>query len=396
MADGATRWPDRALMSDGAWAPLNEGGAPAGAGATGRWVAEAADLVATDPDGRVALWSADALPCCFPRGWPAVFKESQALKQLINKSMLKGQRCRAVSHSAAPAVAARAAASAAGVSLYPLHSFSNALRLSEALGWTVVKGFLALERADCAPGASFLAIRHWWNATEEGAWVDLTPPLVPHTGDDEERVRCSERPNACSLSSLARACPVACASHAPACLTAAQVLLVESELGDKKAAELTPARRQFAVAFATRLANGAPKPRTPLAPAQATATSEAGAAAVAPKSAGIAPSTEGGSAKAAPAKPPLKGGSLVDYSKWKDLDVSDDEEEEKRAEEKKLAEQKELVAQAAQAAQRQQVEADALTNAIDAAALASAVGNTEVSHAARWPRHSPAGVPALG
>ena len=60
-----------------------------------------ADLVATDADSRVALWTAPALKLEFPHNWPAVFKESPTLKGLINKKMLNGTRCRAVSLSLA-------------------------------------------------------------------------------------------------------------------------------------------------------------------------------------------------------------------------------------------------------------------------------------------------------
>ena len=82
----------------------------------------------------------------FPSNWPAVFKESAVLKGLINKSKLKGVRCRAISPSAAPTAAARTAAAAANLELHPLHSFSNASRLFEALGYGIVKGFMVLER----------------------------------------------------------------------------------------------------------------------------------------------------------------------------------------------------------------------------------------------------------
>ena len=120
-------------------------------------------------------------------------------------------------------MAARKSATAANVPLHALHSFSNALSLSEELGWTVVKGFLVLESvsAGAASATSFVALRHWWNATSDGAWVDLTPPLLPDSDGEETRV-----------------------------------LLVESALGEKAASSLTPARQQFAVALAERLAKG--------------------------------------------------------------------------------------------------------------------------------------------
>ena len=69
-------------MSD--WQPIADDGAPAGANAQGRWLDQAADLVATDADSRVALWTAPALKLEFPHNWPAVFKESPTLKGLIH------------------------------------------------------------------------------------------------------------------------------------------------------------------------------------------------------------------------------------------------------------------------------------------------------------------------
>ncbi|EOD36535.1 hypothetical protein EMIHUDRAFT_226312 [Emiliania huxleyi CCMP1516] len=196
---------DAVAMPAAEWQPLDDAGTPAASGCVGRWLTEASDLAATDAEARVAMWSSDRLPLRFPQEWPAAFK-SAPLRRLLNKSMLNGVRCRAV-----PPPTAAEHAAAAGVVLEPLHSFSNAERVAAASGWAVVKGFWVFELADAPPSASFVAVRHWWNATSSGGWVDLTPRLSEAAGE-EPRSR----------------------------------LLVESALGDKAADKLTAAGRDFA------------------------------------------------------------------------------------------------------------------------------------------------------
>ena len=107
------------------------------AGTTGRWLTESADIVATDADARVAAWSAASLPLIFPRDWPAIFSWSGALKRLVNRSMLKGTRCRAVPawSGSDPRVMT--------LPVHHLHSFANALRAETTLGWSVIKGYQA-------------------------------------------------------------------------------------------------------------------------------------------------------------------------------------------------------------------------------------------------------------
>ena len=312
------------------WAPLTPDGAPAPANSTGYWLSQGEDLVATDANGRVALWSADSLPTCFPRGWPNVFKESAVLKQFVNKSQLKGVRCRAVDRAAPPSVAARKSATAANVPLHALHSFSNALSLSEELGWTVVKGFLVLESvsAGAASATSFVALRHWWNATSDGAWVDLTPPLLPDSDGEETRV-----------------------------------LLVESALGEKAASSLTPARQQFAVALAERLAKGLASLRPSATKVDGAAAAIAAVdvsdnngraaatttnAAAGKPNAATTTTTTTTSAASSPQKKSPASKANVDYSKWDALDVSDDDEEvNQRQMQESAAKQKELMERAA-------------------------------------------------
>ena len=173
-----------------------------------RWLSTSDDVVATDADGRVALWSADALPLCHPRDWPAAFRSCAPLKELVNKKGLRGTRCRSCAILPPPAAAA-------AVELRAFHPFSNSEAVHAALGWPVVKGFVVLERADCAVGASFVALKWWWNEdSSTGSWVDLTPVPWP---DGEQR------------------------------------LLVESPLGEKEEQTLSAAQRDFAVAAAAGL-----------------------------------------------------------------------------------------------------------------------------------------------
>ena len=186
------------------------------------------DLVATSPAGKEEALTAASLPLSFPRSWPAVFKESATLKQLINKKGLNGVRCRAVVLTCPAMEDARATAAAITADLRPLHSFDNAAKLHEAFGWPVVKGFLVLERPDKEAGSAYLALRHWWNATADGAWIDLTPPLDESWTQPPHRVETDEP----------------------------RELLVESALGEKAVTELTPERRAFAAALAHRLAEG--------------------------------------------------------------------------------------------------------------------------------------------
>ena len=229
-----------------AWQPLDALGVPAlPTGTAGLWLDDSGDLIATDAATQIEVESAPSVDLAFPSNWPAVFKESATLKDLVNKNKLRGVRCRAVSLSAAPTAAARAAASASNVDLQPLHSFSNAKKLSDALGYAIVKGFVVFERpATSASGGSFVAVRHWWNAVADGAWIDLTPPIanlgggrsgIISKGVDGEAKESEEEE---------------------------RVLLVESRLGEKEPAPLTPERRAFACALAKRLAAAATSSRT--------------------------------------------------------------------------------------------------------------------------------------
>ena len=106
-----------------------------------------------------------------PRGWPASF-HSAALNAFIGKGGLGGTRCRL---TGAPTSEQRlqVLTAAERVSIAVDDSTRNAESARDALGWRVVKGFAVFELAS-APG-QYCALPRWWNATAEGAWVDLTP-----------------------------------------------------------------------------------------------------------------------------------------------------------------------------------------------------------------------------
>ena len=216
--------------------PLADNGSPATPGAMGRWLTLASDVLGSNEHIMQRAREGDSLAVCFPRGWPAVYRESGALKALLKA--LCGIRCRAVQPASNNDMTTAATAGA----LHPLHSFSNASRLAAAVdGWDIVKGYQIFEVADSTRGSEFVAVRHWWIAKADNMWLDLTPPLLPDLGE-------------------------------------ARRVLVESTLGEKQLAPLTAAGREFARHFARRLLAG----RASLASAQRSAVSKetAGSAAM--------------------------------------------------------------------------------------------------------------------
>ena len=225
-----------------------------------------------------------------------MFKESVALRTLVNKK-LRGTRCRAINPvSESDKKATRA------LSLRPLHSFQNASAVAEVLGWRLVKGFLVLQRLTedeleaeqqerkgqrtATPMAErFVAVRHWWNARDDGAWVDLTPPILPPLPGGDARA-----------------------------------LLVESERGEKDAAPLSEERRAVAVAIGERIINASSNALVrhimaggQLPEAMGGKPAEAGAEAT------------GGSA-VVKRRDASRWSSFDNPSKWDTLDLSDDDE----------------------------------------------------------------------
>lgn len=114
---------------------------------------------------------------CFPRNWPAVYSESKALKSLIGKKgRIAGKRVAVVE-----APAKEDLQKAKQLTFHPLKSFSNAERAEKAAGFVVVKGWAVFESADMPVGSTFIAERYWWNSLPDGKWVDFTPrPEVWH------------------------------------------------------------------------------------------------------------------------------------------------------------------------------------------------------------------------
>jgi hypothetical protein len=328
-----------------AWEPRTDTAEPAAYSTSGRWLTEASDLVATDAEARIAMWSADRLPVCFPRDWPAAFK-SEALKRLLNKSMLRGARCRAV-----PPPSDADLAAVSHVPLQALHSFSNAERIAAATGRSVVKGFLVLELSEAPPSASFVAIRHWWNANSAGAWVDLTPPLASLAGVQPDG--------------------------------AGQRLLVESPLGEKEAAPLSASGRAFACALTARLAAGqlppAPPPAEPPSAAASLASSDRTVGGGKAPRTGVGGGTAQGTLAPPTRKSPGGGATTLNYSKWDAVDVSDEEAEEADKQRnatvaRRAAEQRRQEEEMAAAVKAQQ---DSVTSAMDAAVAASTAGNMD-------------------
>ena len=114
------------------------------------------DLILGKEEGKKDFVSEELLLTGFPRNWPAPFKESAELKRLL-KTNLRATRVRAIE----PNAEATAAAKRAGTPLLTLHSFGNATRLHEALGWKIVQGFVVYEMLDKPLAEQFVAVRHW-------------------------------------------------------------------------------------------------------------------------------------------------------------------------------------------------------------------------------------------
>ncbi len=285
---------------------------------------DADDVRATSARARVAAASAHNLKLVFPTRWPHAFK-TKPFKSLLSAKGLKGTRCRAVD-LAPPQV---------GNDMLPLASFDNAERLAALRhGWHIVKGFAVFEWAtattearddDDDSEATYIALRHWWLEKSTGGWVDPTP--IPGT-TPERRV------------------------------------LVESALGDKEAAEPSAARKAFAAALAERIRAGG-EPSKP-APEAATATSASALSEALDVATVEAPAAQKRSPAAA---------DPLNYARWDQIDVSDDEEEEARSSQlKALAERRRAESTEAEALKAQQANVDA---AVDAAIAASTHNNVD-------------------
>lgn len=109
----------------------------------------------------------------FPRGWPEVYEKNKALRRLIGKKGLKGIMCKTVDMPSKNDV--RRELPEECKHLRPGQSYTNAELLHARRGWAIVKGFVIYELLDGVEGETFVAHKHWWNAQEDGAWVDYTP-----------------------------------------------------------------------------------------------------------------------------------------------------------------------------------------------------------------------------
>ncbi|CAE6959877.1 Art7 [Symbiodinium sp. CCMP2592] len=150
-------------------------------GSQGIWL-DLEDFVSCDDK----LQEDDLRSLSFPSNWPAAY-QSDALRALIGKrGRLPGKR---VAVAGAPSPAEQVA----GVTCYPLQSFSNAEQLSAKSRLGLVRGWAVYERGD-RPGR-FVAERYWWNCHPDGRWVDLTPRpeglqellLVEADGSEKQR-----------------------------------------------------------------------------------------------------------------------------------------------------------------------------------------------------------------
>ena len=98
-----------------------------------------------------------------PTRWPEPFKSSSELQQFLQKQ-LKATRVRLVHKPGADA-----AAIAAALGDSDLNGFERALKLRDAVGWSIVCGF-ALSQVEAMD--AFVAEERCWNAKPSGVWVD--------------------------------------------------------------------------------------------------------------------------------------------------------------------------------------------------------------------------------
>ncbi|CAE8585317.1 unnamed protein product, partial [Polarella glacialis] len=159
-------------------------------------------------------------PHTFPRDWPDVYQESDALRSLLRK---KGP-CAAKQVSVVPDPDREQWLLAQDIQLLPLQSFANAQAIRDATDLAVVEGWAVYDILDDVTGAAFVAERYWWNATEDGTWLDFSPrpenlqqlllveALMP--GPSREAVALTHSQNALGQQLLQLRFPKACRSGA--------------------------------------------------------------------------------------------------------------------------------------------------------------------------------------
>lgn len=137
----------------------------------GYWVEES-DFIATRPN-----FSAQALGRHgFPTKWPDAYTKSRALKSLIGKRGTLGGLSVHVVYP--PSEADRTLVS--DLDLQPLQSFSNAEKVATKTGMSVEKGWVVFELLlsggeSCAEDGEFVAQKHWFNKDKAGKPIDFSP-----------------------------------------------------------------------------------------------------------------------------------------------------------------------------------------------------------------------------
>eukprot|EP00439_Symbiodinium_sp_Y106_P069729 s4371_g12.t1 len=110
-------------------------------------------------------------PHTFPRDWPDVYSESDALRALLRR---RGP-CASKRVSVVPLPEEEHLSWADGLEVWPLQSRRNAEAAAAHAGLALVEGWAIYDLLDDVTGAAFVAERYWWNATEDGTWVDFSP-----------------------------------------------------------------------------------------------------------------------------------------------------------------------------------------------------------------------------
>lgn len=137
----------------------------------GYWVEES-DFIATRPNFRAQSFGRHG----FPKSWPDVYTKSRALKSLIGKRGTLGGLSVHVVYP--PSEADRALVS--DLDLQPLQSFSNAEKVAVKTGMSVEKGWVVFELFlsggnSCADDGNFVAQKHWFNKDLAGKPIDFSP-----------------------------------------------------------------------------------------------------------------------------------------------------------------------------------------------------------------------------
>ena len=272
---------------------------------------EAQDLFATHPHARIALASAQRIKLTQPKNFRKIYADNKisTLRTFLNKTHLKGKRCRLVTTKAHKTI-----------TMQPLDSFQNVQSLAKQENLQICKGFVVFEWDEAPQKPSYVALRHWWCQKPSGEWVDFTPIPGTEPGHEIDNVR----------------------------------LLVESTLGEKDVSKPSPAIKAFTCALAKRiLAGAAPKNETcPSTEIDTIVTHED-------------LSNDRVNVVDKPMSRPL------DYKKWDKLEISDDEEEDTRSTQSQMRELREQKRAQIEADEAYQTHRENVNAAVNAAVVAS-------------------------